>query len=130
METTTISIKIPKPQRSWLRFSLAGLLVFVSLVAVYLGIMVNRPNCRADVSVLMTGEGSDETMTISKELLIKALNRPSVRTLSSVRTRAKPEQWLSSRLSVKRPRGSQVVAISIRGNDYRDNPDDFRADPQ
>ena len=117
------------------QFSLAMLLILLAFCGVIFGIVVNRANCHAEVTVLCFGGRIDNRLVSSPPFMLNVLTHSDVRNLSTIRPRSNPDQWLRSRLAITHFEAPIIgpfestngngYTITLEGNTYRDRTEDF-----
>ena len=106
--------------RRWFRFSLASVMLLTATIAVVLGVMVNRPNYRVEM-LLVVDEKLNEKTLLSRTVVNSIATNEDIKGLPS----SSKERWLRSSLHAERIDSSNLMVVSMAGNTFRDDTDSF-----
>ena len=113
-----ITIKIPKPNRRWFQFSLATLLIVLTVACIWLAQSFPRTEVSARVNVAAPSRIFRQTqlhLIQSPYILSSTLNHTDIADLPLVKRQGNPFDWLQRNLKVRYPSGDGVMEISMAG---------------
>ncbi|MFT5523229.1 MAG: hypothetical protein ACI9G1_000484 [Pirellulaceae bacterium] len=111
----TLSHQRAKPRY---RYSIAGLLLLLSIIAAILGIYVNRDNYRSEFMVMFRDTSIREDVLRSDAFIQKVVQRPEAGKLRLVKN-GSAATLLSRNLRAVSFTDSNVYRIQLTGNSYR-----------
>jgi|GEM_PF-4106966 hypothetical protein len=119
-----MTTKENQPTKPRYRYSIAGLLLLLAIVAAILGIFVNRDNYRAEFIIKFSdGSFTEETLT-SDAFVQRVLLHPKAKNLASVKN-GTAEGLLKRNLRAVGFMESYGYRIQLTGNSYRHRTAEF-----
>lgn len=120
----------PKTPDRWKRlprFTLSGMLIVVTLIAVCFGVIVNRSDRRAESLVLW--ERTEPIRHVdfpNRQFVDRLLSAPGVSALPTIKRQSNPEYWIQTHVTISPASDNdKIFRMSIEGNSYRDNASDL-----